>query len=192
MAIQRFRHVLFSPDDDVKAALDRLPNTATVSLDIEIYGLTDMALIQNVITFARQRGDVRVMNDRSQSAGPADKAALQALTDAGAALEAAKAPGHIAVKVVESTHGAIDHQKVAIVDGENGALDDSSSVWYGSYNFSDGAQKQDNTAVWTNDPGEVAMFQAKFDNDWTKNPAKPEWQITPTGGRSGQQAQVAA
>lgn len=178
MAVQRFRTILFSPEDDVKAALDRLPNTATVSLDIEIYGLTDMVLIQNVLTFAQQGGHVRVMNDRSQSAGKADKAALQALADAGAVLAADRnAQGSIAVKVVESTHGAIDHQKVAIVDGEKGALDDSSSVWYGSYNFSDSAQRQDNTAVWTNDPGEVATFQAKFDRDWSKNPCKPEWQI---------------
>ena len=179
--IQRFRHVMFSPDDDVKAALDALPSSATVSLDIEIYGLTDMVLIANVIAFARKGGHVRVMNDRSQSAGPADKKALQALVDAG--LES------IAVKVVESTHGAIDHQKVAIIDGENGALDDASSVWYGSYNFSDSAEKQDNTAVWTNDPGEVATFQAKFDNDWTNNKALPEWQPK-AGATNGQQAQA--
>jgi hypothetical protein len=51
---------------------------------------------------------------------------------------------------------------------------------YGSYNFSASAQKQDNIAVYTNDPGEVQQAMDKFAHDWDANEQKTEWQITPT------------
>lgn len=174
MSVVRFRHVHYSPDDDIKGVLDALPDAAQRSVDVEIYGLTDLALITGLIAAANRGVDVQVMNDRSQASGPADKHALQMLTDAGAV------NGKIAVRVVESEHGAIDHLKLLIVDGVDGALADTSSVFYGSYNFSDGAQKQDNIAVYTNDPGEVAQAMAKFGHDWFHNKQDAAWQIAPT------------
>ena len=171
MAVMRFRRTYYTPEDNVKSQLDALPALALRSIDVEIYGLTDMVLIGGLIAAAKAGVHIRVMNDRSQSCGPSDHAALEALVSAGYP--------NISVRVVRSTHGAIDHLKLMILDGEDGAMADTSSVFMGSYNFSDGAQKQDNLAIWTNDPGEVAQAQSKFDLDWQQNPAKPEWQVQP-------------
>ena len=174
MSVVRFRHTHYSPGDDIKSVLDALPATARRSLDIEIFGLTDLVLITNVIAAANRGVLVRVMNDHTQESGPADKHAVQLLVDAGAV------NGHIAVKVGSSEHGAIDHLKNLIIDGADGALADTSGVFYGSYNFSDTAQKQDNLAVFTNDPGEVQQALDKFNHDWQYNHCKPEWQPKPT------------
>jgi len=174
VAVVRFRHVYYSPGDDIKSVLDALPNQAQRSLAIEIYGLTDLVLAANVIAASNRGVKVRVMNDRSQSAGPADRKVLQMLVDAGSV------NGNIEAKVVESERGAIDHLKLIVVDPDDGALADTSGVGYGSYNFSDGAQRQDNIYVYTNDPGEVAQAIEKFEHDWQHNTCKPEWQVTPT------------
>lgn len=171
MSVSRYRHTYYTPDDNVKGVLDPLPLSASLSVDVEIYGLTDLVLVMNLIEVAKRGVRVRVMNDRSQSCGKSDKAALAVLTGAGI-------PG-IEVKIVESTHGRIDHLKLMILDGDAGAMDDASSVLMGSYNFSDGAQLQDNVAILTNDPGEVAQAMAKFDADWAQNEARPEWQVQP-------------
>ncbi len=167
--VSEFRHVYFTPEDDVKAIVDHLPEQATFSLDLEIYGLTDMDLITTIITAHQRNIKVRVMNDRSQAAGPHDHVAVQALVDAG-----------VTVKIVESEKGAIDHLKNIIIDGEMGALDNNSSVFYGSYNFSRNAGKQDNFAIWTNHPSEVAHAQAKFEHDWVANRQENNWQVLPS------------
>lgn len=168
MPVIRYRHSYYTPGDDAKSVLDGLPAQAQHSIDVEIYGLTDLVLINGLIAAARRGVHVRVNNDRSQSAGPSDKAALQMLVDAGLP--------KIEVKVSESERGAIDHLKLLIMDGEDGALADTSAVAYGSYNFSDGAQRQDNIFVVTNDPGEVAQAMGKFGHDWTANKSRAEWQ----------------
>lgn len=158
----------------MKSILDALPQTAQHSIDVEIFGLTDVVLITNIIAAANRGVLVRVMNDHTQESGPADKHAVQLLVDAGSV------NGNITVKVGASEHGAIDHLKNLIIDGVDGAMADTSGVFYGSYNFSDSAQKQDNLAVFTNDPGEVQQALDKFNHDWQFNHCKPEWQPTPT------------
>lgn len=125
--------------------------------------------MSELVRAARRGVRIRINNDRSQSAGKADKAALQALVNADVGIQ---------VKVTESTKGAIDHLKMMILDGEDGADADVSSVLLGSYNFSASAQKQDNFVTWTNDPGQVAQAMTKFDDDWRLNKCLPEWQLT--------------
>ena len=172
MSIRRVRELYFSPDDDIRAVVENLPNLARASLHIEAYGFTDMVLVGNIIGAARRGVRVRLMNDHSQSAGPADRAALQALVDAGLP--------NIEVRVVESERGAIDHLKMIIVDGDLGAMDDASFVGSGSYNLSGGAEAQDNSYCVDNDPGAVAQALAKFSHDWTANKQDAAWQIVPT------------
>ncbi|MDG6937787.1 MAG: hypothetical protein JRN42_04510 [Nitrososphaerota archaeon] len=167
--IESFARTYFTPEDDVKSVVDGLPASASRSLDVEIYGLTDMVLVGRIAEAADRGVAVRVMNDRSQAAGPADARALRVL---------AQAKG-VEVRVVESERRRIDHMKAMVVDGALGAVDGGSSVAWGSYNFSDGAQDQDNALRHTNDAGEVARFMAKFDHDWADNVAKPEWQVQP-------------
>lgn len=172
MAITRWRHVYFSPDDDIAAVLHALPGHATRSLDIECYSFTDPDLVASILDAARRGVAVRVLADRSQSTGAAGHAALQALVDA-------RLP-NVTVRIAESERGAIDHLKMLIVDGVAGALADESSVASGSYNLSRSAQDQDNSFAWLNDPGEVAQAQAKFDRDWRVNRQLPAWQLQPT------------
>ena len=169
MAVIRFRQTHYTPEDDVKGLVDGLPDHATKSVDVEIYGLTDIVLVNGLIQAHRRGVRVRVMNDRTQSAGPRDHEALQMLVDAG-----------VTVKVVESVHGAIDHLKNIIIDADDGPLADTSSVLYGSYNFSAASQKQDNLACWTNDPGEVEQAIKKFELDWDRNRQEESWQIRPS------------
>ena len=169
MAIHRRRDVYYSPDDPVDQVLVALPDQGTASIDVEAYGFTHPTLV-NALIAAKVRGvRVRVMNDRSQSQGASDRAALQRLVDAG-----------VAVKVVESTRGGIDHLKNIIVDGDLGAMDDGSFVGYGSFNFSLGAESQDNVFVVDNDPGVVAEAVAKFAEDWAQNKQDAAWQIAPS------------
>lgn len=174
MPLQSWRNIYFSPEDDIKAVLDALPQHATRSCDCEFYGFTDLLLVGQLIAAAARGAAVRILNDRTQSTGHADRAALQLLVDASV-----QHP-NIAVRVCESPTGAIDHLKLIIVDGVVGALAEASSVGYGSFNASDSAQKERNLWVWTNSAEEVAYAQARFEDHWHTNPARPEWQIVPT------------
>ncbi len=174
MPVERFRKVLYTPGDDAKGLLDSLPALAKRSLELEIYGFTDAVMVQGIIAAANRGVKVRVLNDRTQAGGPKDHLALQMLVDAGAI------NGNIEVKVVESERGAIDHLKQTIIDGVDGSMADTSAVTYGSFNYSLGAERQDNVFVLTNDPGECALAMAKFEHDWTANISRPEWQIQPS------------
>lgn len=174
MAIIRFRHTLYTPEDDVRSVYDALPLTAKRSLDCEMFGLTDLRFVANVVTAANNGVKARVFNDRRQASGPADKHALQILVDAGAI------NGNIEVRVGSSVHGNLDHLKNTIIDGADGAMADTSALATGSYNLSSGSQLQDNIFIYTNDPGEVQQALDKFERDWRDNEQRPEWQITPT------------
>jgi hypothetical protein len=174
MSVVRFRHTLYSPEDDVRSVIDALPLTAKHSLDCEMFGLTDLAFVANVVTAANRGVLVRVFNDRRQAGGPADKHALQILVDAGAV------NGRIQVKVGSSVHGNLDHLKNTIIDGADGALADTSALATGSYNLSNQSQLQDNIFIYTNDPGEVQQALEKFERDWSGNEQRPEWQVQPT------------
>lgn len=174
MAVIRYRHTLYTPGDDVKSVIDALPLTAKHSLDCEMFGLTDLAFVANVVTAANNGVVVRVFNDRRQAGGPADKHALQILVDAGAV------NGRIRVKVGSSEHGNLDHLKNTIIDGADGALADTSALATGSYNLSNSSQRQDNIFIYTNDPGEVQQALDKFDWDWEHNEQAEAWQVQPT------------
>jgi len=172
--LKNFRNIYFSPEDDIKAVLDALPQHATRTLDCEFFGFTDLVLVGQLIAAAGRGVVVRLLNDHIQASGASDHRALQILVDASV-----QHP-NIAVRVCESPTGAIDHLKMVVVDGVVGALSEASSVSYGSYNASDTAQKENNLWVWTNSAEEVDYAQARFEAHWTSNPAKPEWQIVPT------------
>ena len=170
--LTRWRNVYYAPDDDIAALLGALPGHATKSIDVEVYGFTLQPLADALLAAAQRGIAVRIMADRSQSAGRDQHALLQRLVDARL--------GSLTVKIVESEHGAIDHLKQIIVDGMVGALANESSVLNGSYNFSGSAARQDNSVQWSNDPGEVALALAKFEHDWQANEQRPEWQIVPS------------
>lgn len=169
MPVDRYLKVYYSPEEPIDQVLVAMPARATASIDVECYGFTLPLLVSNLIA-AHQRGVwVRVMNDRSQSAGAADHHALQLLVDAG-----------IEVRVVESRSGAIDHLKNIVIDGRKGAADDGSFVGQGSFNFSSSAQGENNFMLVTNDPGVTWKAMQIFEDHWQHNPQRPEWQVAPT------------
>lgn len=159
-----------SPDDDIKGILDALPAAALRGCHLEIYGFTDEILVQGLNAAADRGCQNYVMNDRSQSQGPKDHDALVSL--------AQHSPNNH-TKVVESVDGLIDHLKVLMVDCD-GPILESSLVFFGSYNFSDSAEKQDNFACVSKDPNIIAAFKAKFDEDWLQNKQLAAWQIQPS------------
>ena len=157
----------FAPYDDVALALVNLAASATKSIHIDIYGLTLAQLIDVLIARHRAGINVRVVGDHTQAMGTAEKPQLQRLVDAG-----------IDLIITTSSHGAIDHSKYLIVDGDLGALNEASCVGFGSFNFSLSASLQDNTFTIRNDAGLVAQFMANWQVVRDFGAAHhPEWQL---------------
>ncbi len=160
----------FAPYDPVKIRLIELAASATVSIHIDIYGLTMVELIDVLIARHNAGLLVSVVADHSQAEGTAEKPQLQRLVDAG-----------IPLVITTSSRGAIDHSKYLIVDGDLGPLHDSSCVGFGSFNFSASASLQDNTFSIRNDPGLVAIFMANWQQDHDFGVDRhPDWQLSPT------------
>ncbi len=170
MPIVRQRALFFSPGDDARDQLVTFVRQAKRSAHLNVYGLADPEVTAALVDRHTQGVLVSVVCDHTQASGPADKAQLQALVDAG-----------IEVVITTSPTGAIDHEKVCIIDVVDGVMADTSAVWYGSYNFSQSAQKQRNYAEHDNDPSIVARFWSDWQasHDWGVA-HHPEWQLKPT------------
>ena len=174
MPIERRRVLYVSPDDNCEAALISAANAATTSLHLSIYGFTLESLAG--ICMAKQQAGlaVGIVADRTQAAGPAEKALLQRLVDAGVPVTIATAPT-----------GAINHEKVLLVDLELGATHNASFAVYGSYNMSASAAKQENHLQSDNDPSVCVLFWQQYCETLAVGMAHPEWQLTKTATTSG-------
>lgn len=170
MPVVRSRALFFSPGDDARAQLVAFVRQARRSVHLNVYGISDQEVVDALLDRHRSGCAVSVVCDRTQASGPADRVALQQLVDAG-----------VEVVVTTSPTGAIDHEKVAIVDVVDGVMSDTSAVWYGSYNFSASAQRQRNYGSSDNDPSVVAQFWADWQasHDWGAS-HHPEWQVART------------
>ena len=170
MSIIRQRGIFFSPAEDVRDHAVAFIRTARASVHLNVYGLTDPEIVAALIDRHVSGCVVSVVCDHTQASGPADRVALQRIVDAG-----------IELVITTSPTGAIDHEKVILIDVVNGAMDDSSAAWWGSYNLSQSAQKQRNYGERDNDPGMVARFWADWQASHDYGAANhPEWQIQPT------------
>ena len=121
------RRTLFSPVDDVHAALVFVISSAQVSLDIAMYGFDDEELCKALITAMQNPAiRVRLTLDSSQATGAHEKALLAT-------------PGLVNsdISVGTSEKGAIMHLKAGVVDGT--VLFTGSTNWSGS-----GEAAQDN------------------------------------------------
>ena len=174
MPVIRSRKILFSPGDDVRAELVAFLRMARRSAHLNAYGIADQEVVDALLERHRSGCLVAVVCDRTQAAGPADVKALQQLVDAG-----------IEVVITTSPTGAIDHEKVAIIDVVDGVMSDTSVAWWGSYNFSATAEKQRNYGEHDNDPAIVAQFWSDWQasHDWG-TAHHPEWQMRATGAAS--------
>lgn len=169
MPIERRRVLYISPDDDCAAALIAAANAATVSLHVLIYGFTLESLADICIAKQQAGLTVGIVADRTQSAGPTEHALLQRIVDAGVPVTIATAPT-----------GAINHEKVLLVDIELGATHNESFAVYGSWNFSSSASKQENHLQSDNDPSICTLFWQQYQETQAYGALHPAWQITPT------------
>lgn len=131
---------LFSPFDDVEAALVAELQHAQTSIHASLFGISNETLTQVLAEKARHRLDVSIALDKRQSALKSDTHGR--LHRAGAA-----------VTIKKTT--ALEHNKFVILDGE--------TVVMGSWNWSGNAQKQDNSDVIFRDcPDLAAEYEEAF------------------------------
>lgn len=140
--------VYFSPEDDVSAQLVRLIGTAKEQINVAIFGFTDEAIAQALIE-AKQRGvAVQVYRDKLQSKEKNQTRINKLLTD-----------NKIPLKIKQS--GLLMHMKMLLIDGKD--------VITGSYNWSEGAKKQDNDLIVCLSPCPLyADYNKKFQFIWNR------------------------
>lgn len=167
--VVRSRTLWFSPGDDARDQLVAFIRQARRSVHLNVYGLADPEVTDALLDRHAAGAVVSVVCDHTQASGPADRAQLQRLVDAG-----------VELVITTSPTGAIDHEKVALIDVVDGVMADTSAVWYGSYNFSQSAQKQRNYGEADNDPSVVARFWSDWQASHDFGVAHhPEWQLAP-------------
>jgi phosphatidylserine/phosphatidylglycerophosphate/cardiolipin synthase-like enzyme len=131
---------LFSPYDKVDDAIHAQLTQANKSVHCSLYGITNLRLANDLIAAKKRGADVGVGLDKTQAAGQHDlHAKLQAV---GILIE---------IKPVAT----LEHNKFCVIDG--------SIVIMGSWNWSNNAQKQDNSDVMISDCPKVASaFEAAY------------------------------
>jgi phosphatidylserine/phosphatidylglycerophosphate/cardiolipin synthase-like enzyme len=131
---------LFSPTDKVDDAIHAQLLHANKSVHCSLYGITNLRLANDLIAAKKRGADVGVGLDKTQASGKHDlHGHLQA---AGILVE---------IKLA----GVLEHNKFCVLDG--------TMVIMGSWNWSNSAQKQDNSDVIITDCPKVAhAFEAAY------------------------------
>jgi phosphatidylserine/phosphatidylglycerophosphate/cardiolipin synthase-like enzyme len=137
----------FSPDDDTEKVMLDFAASARNSILIADYSFTSAPLTDILIKEHAAGVDVRLVLDKTEAAGKAEKVQLAKLTAAGVPFE-----------VGTSQHHRAMHLKVMIVDRK--------SVMSGSYNFTATAKEQNNTFDITTDPERAAKFVGIWKEIW--------------------------
>jgi hypothetical protein len=101
---------------EMENALLTFIDHATTSIDIALYGLNRQSVVDALIAAHDSGVTVRVVGDDEAASEPGYSGSYQALTDAG-------------ITVVTDASGAIQHNKLLVVDGQ--------VLWTGSTNFTD-------------------------------------------------------
>ena len=144
--------VLFSPHDDVEAAILRVLRGAKRTVHVQAYLLTSRALAAALIE-ARARGvHVEVLADREQTAR-GENSRIPQLVEAG-------------IPVALEVHYAAAHNKIILVD----AADAGGAVITGSYNFTYSARLRnaENVLILRGNP---PLLRAYLDN-WKRHRAE--------------------
>jgi len=131
---------LFSPYDKVDDAIHAQLERASKSVHCSLYGITNLRLANDLIAAKKRGDDVGVGLDKKQAAGQNDlHAKLQA----------------IGILVEIKPVATLEHNKFCVIDG--------AVVIMGSWNWSNNAQKQDNSDVIITDCQKAAQaFEAAY------------------------------
>lgn len=134
--------IFFSPLDNVSRVIVDEISEAQHSIDVAIFGFTDLE-IMNALIAAKQRGVlVRIYRDKLQSKESKQKAVNKSLQD-----------NKIPVRI--KTTGFLMHMKCMIIDDR--------TLVTGSYNWSEGAKKQDNDLMICEAPCNILpKYKSKF------------------------------
>jgi phosphatidylserine/phosphatidylglycerophosphate/cardiolipin synthase-like enzyme len=120
---------------------------ARSSVDVASYSLTHPDIVSAMIAVKKRSVPIRIITDKVQSAGSAQKHAMNALIDAG-----------VPIKV--ETHSGLMHLKMSIIDGIVATT--------GSYNYTKGAtDDNDEMFVVVTEPGFVSSCQREFNRLWS-------------------------
>lgn len=115
-----------SPEDNTQAEFLSLIEGATRSIYVADYSFNIMPLVESLIAKAKAGIDVRLVLDKSQSAGSTEKPAIAAL----------KAEPTVKMVIVESIDSQIMHNKFTIIDGH--------ITQDGSWNYTTAASRENN------------------------------------------------
>jgi len=131
---------LFSPYDKVDDSIQAQLEQSRKSVHCSLYGITNLRLANDLIAAKKRGADVGVGLDKTQASGQHDLHAK--LRAAGILVE---------IKTVAT----LEHNKFCVLDG--------AIVIMGSWNWSNNAQKQDNSDVIITDCPKVAQaFEAAY------------------------------
>lgn len=143
--------ILFFPRQgrDPAPELVKLYNSATTSIDVAIYSITQVS-ISNALISAHNRGiDVKVISDKVESSGSSQKQIIDSLLSVG-----------IPVKI--DSHSGIMHLKMSIID--------DSIATTGSYNYTEAASNEnDEMFLEITNQDFVTSCQLEFNTMWNDN-----------------------
>jgi phosphatidylserine/phosphatidylglycerophosphate/cardiolipin synthase-like enzyme len=114
----------FSPYDNIEAQVVKRLSEAKETVHCSLYGITNVKITSTLKTLLDQGVEVKLCLDKMQAAGKYDT--HQQLADAGA-------------EVLIKKSAVLEHNKFCVID--------DTRVVMGSWNFSNNAQKQDNSLV---------------------------------------------
>ena len=130
----------FSPYDDVESVVVKRLSDGQHTIHCSLYGITNVKITNTLKTLLNQGVEVKLCLDKTQSAGKHDT--HQQLADAGA-------------DVVIKKTGVLEHNKFCVIDGNVAMM--------GSWNYSNNAQKQDNSMIVLSGCDEIVkQFEAAF------------------------------
>jgi phosphatidylserine/phosphatidylglycerophosphate/cardiolipin synthase-like enzyme len=138
----------FSPDDDTQQVVLNFAASSQKSILIAAYSFTCAPLADLLVQKHAAGLDVRLVLDKTEAGGKAEKIQLAKLAAAGIPFEIGTSQKHRAM-----------HLKAMVVDRK--------SVLSGSYNFTTTARSENNTFdITTDDPARAARFVAIWQEIW--------------------------
>ena len=137
----------FSPAEDVQAVALKEVQAARTSIHGSLFGITNGVLADSLAAQAKKGLDVELALDKMQSAG---KASLdKSLKQSGLVITIKKKQ-------------VLEHNKYVVIDG--------ATVLMGSWNWSNNAQRQDNSDVLFKDCPEIAKaFEANYQTIYARD-----------------------